>query len=64
MVDVRGVEMGVRVRASVLNAIGCHGCDIVMDRPVLPRPYQGILRGGMMVLEGAGILARGTGSCT
>ena len=37
---------------------------IVMDRPVLPRPYRMILRGGMMVLEGAGILARGTGFCT
>ena len=37
---------------------------LVTDRPVLPWPYQMILRGGVMVLEGAGILARGTGSCT
>ena len=36
----------------------------VTDRLFLPRPYQGILRGGVMVLEGAGILARGTESCT
>ena len=36
----------------------------VMDRLVLPQPYWMILRGGMAVLEGAGILARGTGSCT
>ena len=36
----------------------------VTDRPVLPRPYQMILRGGVTVLEGAGILARGTGFCT
>ena len=37
---------------------------VVTDRPVLPWPYRGVLRGGMTVLEGAGILARGTGSCT
>ena len=36
----------------------------VTDQPVLPWPYWGVLRGGVMVLEGAGILARGTGSCT
>ena len=36
----------------------------VTDRLVLPRPYRMILRGGVTVLEGAGILARGTGSCT
>ena len=36
----------------------------VTDRPVLPWPYRMILRGGVTVLEGAGILARGTGSCT
>ena len=27
-------------------------------------PMRGVLRGGVTVLEGAGILARGTGSCT
>ena len=27
-------------------------------------PNRGVLRGGVTVLEGAGILARGTGSCT
>ena len=25
---MRGVEMGMRIRASVLNAIDCHRCDI------------------------------------
>ena len=29
-----------------------------------PLALSGILRGGVMVLEGAGILARGTGFCT
>ena len=29
-----------------------------------PSALLGILRGGVMVLEGAGILARGTGFCT
>ena len=29
-----------------------------------PLALSGILRGGMTVLEGAGILARGTGFCT
>ena len=36
----------------------------VTDRPVLPWPYRMILRGGVMVLEGAGIPAKDTGSCT
>ena len=30
---------------------------VVTDGPVHPRPYRGVLRGGVMVLEGAGILA-------
>ena len=38
---------------------------IVTDRPVLPRPYRRrIPKGGVTVLEGAGVLARGTRSCT
>ena len=36
----------------------------VTDRPVLPRPYEGGSKRGVTVLEGEGILARGTGSCT
>ena len=36
----------------------------VTDQPVLPRPYRKIPRGGMTVLEGGRVLARGTGYCT
>ena len=37
----------------------------VTDRPVLPRPYRRrIPKGGVTVLEGARVLARGTRSCT
>ena len=40
-------------------------CGDVTDRPVLPRPYRRrIPKGGVTVLEGAGVLARGTRSCT
>ena len=38
--------------------------NTVMDRLVLPQPYRGFQKGGMMVLEGGRVLARGTGSCT
>ena len=37
---------------------GCHGS------PSSPSALSGSLRGGVMVLEGAGVLARGTGFCT
>ena len=47
-----------------LRAILGQSDNTVTDRLVLPRPYQMIPRGGVMVLEGAGILARGTGFCT
>ena len=37
----------------------------VTDRPVLPRPYRKEdSKGGMTVLEGSKVLARGTRSCT
>ena len=47
-----------------LRAILGQSDNTVTNRLVLPRPYRMILRGGVMVLEGAGILARCTGFCT
>ena len=65
-------KMGVWTRHVDVLAHECVAClcgrrwrmGDVTDRPVLPRPYEGGSKRGVMVLEGEGILARGTGSCT
>ena len=46
-------------RETVLDPSRCHGSTSSPSALM-----RGVLRGGVMVLEGAGILARGTGSCT